>query len=103
MEDVQESWGELSTGQGRAYKVTRRTERLLLQRKEDGVKELDVFKYVVDEVIKLEPLRDIQKGWLASFISFITDEGGLPKSTRPHHKQHRKDHVSKSLAQSLRP
>jgi len=38
----------------------RRTERLLLQREEYGINELDVFKHVVDDIVELEPLRDIQ-------------------------------------------
>ena len=41
-------------------KDTRRTEGLLLQREEDGVNELDVFKCVVDDIIELKPLRDIR-------------------------------------------
>lgn len=41
-------------------KATRRTEWLLLQRKEHGINEFDVFKRVVDDIVELEPLRDIQ-------------------------------------------
>ncbi len=41
-------------------KETRRTEVLLLQREEDGINELDVFKCVVDNIVELEPLRDIR-------------------------------------------
>ena len=39
---------------------TARTERLLFQREEDSVEELDVFQEVIDEIVELQPLRDIQ-------------------------------------------
>jgi hypothetical protein len=55
--------GITSTGQSerltQGRRDVKRTERLLLQREEDSINQLDVFERVVDDIVKLEPLRDI--------------------------------------------
>lgn len=42
-----------SRGTAKKKKKKAQTKRLLLQNKEDGVKELEIFEKVVDDVVKL--------------------------------------------------
>ena len=55
VEDVQECCRTMRAGPGSAQNASR-TERLLLEREEHGVYELDVLEVIVDHVVKFEPL-----------------------------------------------